>query len=204
MSAANLAHRSMWSNKVHLANLMASPLCANTAFNFCSELFVGRTVSHKRAQIELVDGKQAVSELTLGGESHSVAVAAKRLCHAGDNTDFTDAIEIPEPLSGFMASLNGLQWENFTDGSHDLFLTHDPIVRPAFVGIEWHPFDESNHDAHVTTKTSEVHELVIIHASHDDTVDLYRVKTSFERCINAIEDRVEFISTSQLKEPFLL
>ena len=85
MSAADLAHRPMGPNEVHLADLVAGPFGADAAFDLGGDVFVGCTRAQQGPQIKLVDCEQAVAQLAFGSQPNPVAVAAERLGDAGEN-----------------------------------------------------------------------------------------------------------------------
>ena len=194
----------MRSNEVHLADLVAGPFGANTPLDFGREFFVGCPITKQGPQIEFVDGEKTITQLALGSQAHPVAVSTERLGDARDHADLAFAVEETESLRRFVTPLDGFKREDLANSGDDFFLTDNPVVAPALVGVERHPLDKPNNNTFVSTETSEVNKFVVVDTPHHHTVDLDRLETGFDCCVDAIEHRVEFVSPSQLEETILL
>ena len=86
-SAADLAHRFVRPDELHLVDLMPGPLREHRAFDACRQFVVGGTAAHQPSHVVLLQTEEAVAELALGREPDAIARVAERVRHAGDDAD---------------------------------------------------------------------------------------------------------------------
>src|SRR3954454_10809383 len=159
-SAADLAHRSLWSDERHLIDLMSRPLGANGALDLCRQRLVVCSVAHQLAQIEFGRGEQACPELAVRGDAHAVAVAAERLRHGWDHADGAAAVEVaPSVGRGRAPRLHLLERKHVVDPGDDLVLSDDLLVDPVTAGVERHVLDVPHLHVAFATEPGKVDDL---------------------------------------------
>ncbi len=161
-------------------------------------------------QVELLRGEQAGPEFALGGQPHSVAVAAERLGDRGNDADprpgavgvaMEATVEIAEPVGG-----SGTTRRHHLDRMHgidrrdDLVLTDDLVVQPVTGRVERHELDEADLDVVLAAVVRECDDLVVVDATFDDRIDLDRVESRFLGGSDPVQHVDEFVTPSHLME----
>ena len=168
------------------------------------QLVVAAAVAEDGAQVGLVEGEEAVPELPVGGDADAIAAAAERLGDARDHPHVALAVGVLEPLGRLDVARAGdrlaLQREDRVDGVEDLASGDDAIHRPLPLRVERHELDEADADATGTPVRREVDDLVVVHAAHDDAVDLDRVEPGVERRVDPGEHALELVAAGERAE----
>jgi hypothetical protein len=71
-SSANLGHGTGGPDEVNRSNAVTGPLGSNSALQHLADFGIGRTAAKQAMQVELINGEQAVPELSVGGQSDTV------------------------------------------------------------------------------------------------------------------------------------
>ena len=79
---------------MHLIDLVTSPLCRHRAFERLGNNVIGRTVAQQRPDVGLIGGEQTRTELTVGGDPHTVTGVAEGLAHGGNDPDLAPAVGV--------------------------------------------------------------------------------------------------------------
>src|SRR3954468_2432527 len=143
------------------------------------QLVVGGARAHRGAQVGLLTREQAVADLPVGGQPYAVAGAAEGPGHRGDDADRRRAAVDQEPLGGRAAPrvpVVGGQLERLGQAREDLVGGDHALARPAVLGIERHLLDEAQLVPLVQAEPQQGHGLVVVHAAHEDGVDLDRAQ----------------------------
>src|SRR5690348_16477670 len=90
---------------------MAGPLGADSAHDIGGQSIVdlgGSSLAPEDGpEVELLEREEAGPELALGRDADSVAVAAERLCDAGDHSDVAATVGVLEALGRFRVAAPG-------------------------------------------------------------------------------------------------
>ena len=174
-----------------------APTHASMASDSSSSLAPDRS---RPAQVVVLEGEQAAAELAVGGEADAVALLAERAGDARDHADLAAPVEVAEPLGGLGAPGDRLEREHRVDLLDDLGLGDDLVAGPGVAAVERHPLDEADGDAAVAAVASQVDDLVVVHAAHDDDVHLHRREARLEGGVDAVEHVGELVAPGELGE----
>src|SRR5690606_18811365 len=144
------------------------------------EFVVARASAEQCAQIGAVSGEQTGIEHPTGGEPSSRAMAAERLRHAGDESDFgggTGDTMAPCDLATITCFDRG-ELEGLPERSQHLVGADDVALRPTVGLSDVHELDETHAVAPAREVTGDVHELVLVQPSFDHRVDLDVLKAA--------------------------
>ena len=84
--------------------------------------------------------------------------------------------------------------EHRIDGGENLVLRDDLVITPRPLRIERHELDEADRHVLVTTEPREVDDLVVVHASHHDAIDLHRLQPGVLGGGDALEHTEQLIA----------
>src|SRR3954471_15632626 len=122
---ADLAHRAVGPEEVHLADGVTGPLRADGPLDLRRQVVVAAAAAQDAPQVELTRLEQARTQLALGREPHPVAVAAERFGDRRDHADIPGAVDVaPTVGGGRTPSRQRLEGVHGVDGGDDLVLAH--------------------------------------------------------------------------------
>jgi hypothetical protein len=90
--AANATHGPCRGLELRFANVMACLLFPNHLLEPIAYRFVVRSIAQLRTQVVFVNTEQASAELPIRRKPDAIAIAAERLAHRGDNSNFATPI----------------------------------------------------------------------------------------------------------------
>src|SRR6266511_578606 len=198
--AADLAQGPGGPDEVQLVDRVAPPLRGHGALDDCGDRVVVASVAEDAPHVELLDREQAVAHLAVGGEADAVAGGAERVRDARDDADLASPIAVPVALGRRAVAGHRLQRVHRVDGGDDLVAGDNRLHGPLPRRIERHELDEPYDDAAFTPERREVDGFVVVHAPHDNDVDLHGRQAGVDGGIDAVEDLSQRVPSRECLE----
>src|ERR1700694_4395745 len=127
------------------------------------QFIVRGEATHQPAQIMVPDRKKTSTDLAIGGDPDSAAVATEWLRDRRDDSDFANAILEFVTSSRFTALVWNLDKAAVRcHALQDLVQRDHDVARPDATFFERHKLDEAHHHAFFTRELAETYDLIVI------------------------------------------
>src|SRR5688572_27830322 len=109
-------------------------------------------------------------EVTVGGQTEPVAMAAKRLAHWGNDSDLARTL-LEGPTPGRFGGVRGLHRDQITpglDSFQNLPPGNDEFFEPGPGGVQRHKLNETEREIVSKRKFGQVFDFVVVDTPDDD------------------------------------